>query len=473
MSDASSSDRAVEGAATIARAIPEAAVILGPSLDLLYHNDAFLRVAGVIRGAVQTRAAEGESPLALLGLGGGEVLEAVGACMRGRAAVTLEDVPLENRLDQGFRASLSIIPIVDPGAERPAGTLVIIRDPVERDPRLEQLEALLAAERARSLELEERIEAQTRELDKALRHLTRLSRLDPLTSLLNRRAFAERAEQSLELARRHRRTVALLLCDLDSFKRINDRFGHPAGDALLLAVSECFLSSVRATDSVGRLGGDEFMILLSELTPAAVEDVAERIAGMVRGLPLHELIPAATDRQTVSIGIALFPAHGGDLDELIRRADQALYNAKDLGRDRVVVYREDLAEEPIQERQLPGKVLIVDGDSLRLEGYYLALSERFQIATSTSPSLASVLWQREVFDALVMDHSILKGGGRELLQMAKGRPSTLRILVSAEGAGGEAEGFHLTLSRAAAAAEIGEVVRSGLEQGGGGAGGTR
>jgi diguanylate cyclase (GGDEF)-like protein/putative nucleotidyltransferase with HDIG domain len=163
----------------------------------------------------------------------------------------------------------------------------------------------------------------------------RLALTDPLTGLGNHRHFHERLERELRNAQEKRLPLTLCLVDVDDFKRVNDRFGHPAGDRVLSHLA----TRLRQTGEAFRLGGDEFALLLpgydegSALTAAA--SVVERIAA----LELDQL-----GSVTVSVGVATSPAHAGDRDELIRLADSALYWAKEYGKNRVRSYRPDVIE---------------------------------------------------------------------------------------------------------------------------------
>ena len=146
--------------------------------------------------------------------------------------------------------------------------------------------------------------------------LVRMSRSDPLTGCLNRRGLEECMTAQLERSLREGDTFALVLLDLDNFKAVNDMNGHAAGDELLCWVVEGLRRAVRPLDSIGRLGGDEFAIL----TPGATESGAEHVATRARKL--------LSERVAVSTGIACFPQHGSDSDELQRHADRHLYASK-------------------------------------------------------------------------------------------------------------------------------------------------
>ena len=159
---------------------------------------------------------------------------------------------------------------------------------------------------------------------------------DVLTDLPNRGLFAERVQQALELAKRHATKLALLFIDLDQFKPVNDTWGHRLGDLLLRAVAERMKPRVRAADTIGRIGGDEFVVLLTDLEePDAALQVAEELRQALAQpfvIEGHELSISA------SIGIALYPDHGADAEELSRHADIAMYRAKQDGRDRLNLF---------------------------------------------------------------------------------------------------------------------------------------
>lgn len=161
--------------------------------------------------------------------------------------------------------------------------------------------------------------------------LARLAHHDPLTGLPNRTAFLERLEQAVALARRHHSQLALLFIDLDRFKPVNDSLGHDAGDQLLQEVALRLRSSVRQSDVVGRIGGDEFLVLLSDVdSRESVTRVAQKcIEAMAAPFRLGD----SSVHIGASVGIALFPDHGASSTELITRADAAMYDAKNEGRN--------------------------------------------------------------------------------------------------------------------------------------------
>jgi diguanylate cyclase (GGDEF)-like protein/PAS domain S-box-containing protein len=160
---------------------------------------------------------------------------------------------------------------------------------------------------------------------------------DPLTGLFNRRYMEESLEREFSRANRNKSSVAIIMIDLDHFKRFNDTFGHLAGDALLRAFGDLLKRSTRGQDISCRYGGEEFAIVLSDSNLAGSLQRAESLRQQVKQLSVEyagQLLGAVT----VSVGVALFPDHGGTMSEVLRAADQALYCAKREGRDRVSVW---------------------------------------------------------------------------------------------------------------------------------------
>jgi len=160
--------------------------------------------------------------------------------------------------------------------------------------------------------------------------LSRLATHDPLTGLVNARAFAARLTQELDRNRRYPRPLALVYLDLDDFKVINDSHGHQTGDAVLRLVADAMRSSVRQADVVGRLGGDEFAVLMPETDSALADAAAKRLAAGLRK------VFKGTPTVTASMGVVSCSVPEANTDEMLRRADQAMYDAKRSGKDRVV-----------------------------------------------------------------------------------------------------------------------------------------
>jgi diguanylate cyclase (GGDEF)-like protein/putative nucleotidyltransferase with HDIG domain len=163
----------------------------------------------------------------------------------------------------------------------------------------------------------------------------RLALTDPLTGLGNHRHFHERLERELRYAHERRLPLALCLVDVDDFKRVNDRFGHPAGDRLLSLLA----ARLRQTGEAFRLGGDEFALLLPGYDEHAALTAASSVVERIAALELEHV-----GSVTVSAGVAISPNHADERDELIRLADCALYWAKEYGKNRVRAYRPDVIE---------------------------------------------------------------------------------------------------------------------------------
>ena len=163
--------------------------------------------------------------------------------------------------------------------------------------------------------------------------LQRLATTDGLTGILNRRAFTAEAERLVALARRHDHPLALFILDADKFKNINDSHGHPVGDQVLQALVGAIGAGLRQSDVFGRLGGEEFGLLLPQTPPAGAHQLGQRLLQAVRQVRL----PLAQGELSfsVSIGAALLAGPGDDLEAMMHRADTALYAAKDGGRDRL------------------------------------------------------------------------------------------------------------------------------------------
>lgn len=171
-----------------------------------------------------------------------------------------------------------------------------------------------------------------RNIDGLLGQLRDTAVTDPLTELLNRRGFDERFHVELERSARSGAPLALLLGDLDRFKAINDRLGHAAGDEALAAVARTLKTFSRSVDAVGRMGGEEFALLLASTDAEGGFDAAERLRAAIAEAPMVDGAPL-----TISFGVVELGRDGQSAEELMRAADVALYAAKAQGRDRTVV----------------------------------------------------------------------------------------------------------------------------------------
>ena len=212
------------------------------------------------------------------------------------------------------------------------GAVLALTDPVEAGaPRLVATAAavLTAAALLRGLRIR---------VTEIVHRLADAARTDPLTGLQNRRGFEESFGAEVERAKREGRSLTVLLGDLDHFKSLNDRMGHPAGDAALVRVGQLLLAALRRPDPVARTGGEEFALIL----PGAAGEVAWGIAERLRA-SVEEAFQGDAVSLTISLGLAQFPQDGDTADSLLEAADQALYAAKRLGRNRSVIFSEEIA----------------------------------------------------------------------------------------------------------------------------------
>jgi len=170
-------------------------------------------------------------------------------------------------------------------------------------------------------------------LNSLIAELSDAARRDPLTRLLNRRGFTEVFDVEIERARRTEQGLSVIVGDLDGFKRVNDRFGHAAGDEALQRVGSAILRGKRSWDSAARVGGEEFAVLAPDTDEHSAYIVAERLRTAVE----TEFEDSEVGPLTVSFGIVSFPVHGQTAEALLQAGDQALYAAKRLGRNRSVI----------------------------------------------------------------------------------------------------------------------------------------
>lgn len=180
--------------------------------------------------------------------------------------------------------------------------------------------------------LEQIVEERTSELKEANRTISHQAATDDLTELYNRRYFNECLAAALSAARRHTYPLAMIMIDLDNFKKVNDSHGHSAGDMVLKSFANLLREMIRTEDVAARWGGEEFIVLLSHTTCEAAAALAERIRAA------YEQQPVSTVKIELSASFGVVQLHeNDDADSLIRRADAALYQAKREGRNRVVV----------------------------------------------------------------------------------------------------------------------------------------
>jgi diguanylate cyclase (GGDEF)-like protein len=203
------------------------------------------------------------------------------------------------------------------------------------------------------------------ELNIARERARQLATYDQLTGFANRALFQDRLEQAVASARRNRQRLAVLFLDLDEFKLINDSLGHLAGDALLRLAAQRIGTCLRKSDTGARLGGDEFAILLTNLSE---DDDAERVAEKLLAL-LREPVPLKGREHliTASIGIARFPKDAPNAEELLKKADTAMYQAKAAGRNRFAFWEAGMSAEGIERAVLEHRLRnALDGGELVL-----------------------------------------------------------------------------------------------------------
>ena len=160
---------------------------------------------------------------------------------------------------------------------------------------------------------------------------------DSLTGLHVRRYFMAKLQDEIHRTQRYKKSLSVVMGDLDRFKSINDNYGHTNGDEVLKAVGAFLQSSIRDVDSIGRYGGEEFIMFLPETGSDSAFILADRLRNGVAQLEVGNLPPV-----TISLGIATFPEDGKSIEELVQKADAALYAAKENGRNQVVIYNEDI-----------------------------------------------------------------------------------------------------------------------------------
>ncbi|MGB9681897.1 MAG: diguanylate cyclase [bacterium] len=227
------------------------------------------------------------------------------------------------------------------------GTLNVVTDLQEISKKEKELQDALEeinvlneelSERSQQLEMAlARLNMRLFEVELEKDNAEKLAITDPLTHLYNRRFFEERFKDELLKTKISKTQLSLIMADIDHFKVINDTYGHKVGDKVLEVLALILKANVRDKDIVARYGGEEFMILLPNTNKIDAQKVAERIRQEIEETPLTEI--DGPERFTVSFGVAGFPEDGEDINDLFLKVDQALYEAKKLGRNRVVVYR--------------------------------------------------------------------------------------------------------------------------------------
>jgi diguanylate cyclase (GGDEF)-like protein len=217
------------------------------------------------------------------------------------------------------------------------------------------------------------VQAQTltQEVQTAKEVVTHMAQHDALTDLPNRTLFAERLTQAIALAKRHRSQLAVLFMDLDRFKSVNDLYGHAVGDELLRSVAQRMAAAIRGTDTVARVGGDEFLVLLSEVDDE--QSVVSIVDTLYKSVCAPYTLGAYTVEIGLSVGISLFPDDGLEADTLLQKADTAMYHAKTAGEDHFYFFKPEMQVRILQRMKLQDdlKQALVKGEfELHYQGQY-------------------------------------------------------------------------------------------------------
>jgi diguanylate cyclase (GGDEF)-like protein/PAS domain S-box-containing protein len=226
--------------------------------------------------------------------------------------------------------------------------------------------------------------------------IAHLAHHDALTGLPNRILFRDRLEVALRRARRESKKVAVLIVDIDNFKRVNDLMGHSVGDDVLIHVAESLRTSVRSSDTVARLGGDEFVLILDGLHSVdEAERIAEKLLVKLRA-PLN--IGTETLSPTASVGISVYPEDGDLADDLLKNADTAMYTAKTEGRNGFKAFNYAMAAASSRKRKLE----IALNQALIADEFELLYQPQIDLATGTVTGVEALLRWRSKELGLVM-----------------------------------------------------------------------
>jgi len=222
----------------------------------------------------------------------------------------------------------------------------LLKRRLQREKSIRQQAEKIAEDKSRELyikgqELEKALQAESlarKEIEALYKEVERLSLIDPLTELSNRRSFSNDALRLFKLAVRHQKKLSCAMLDIDLFKRVNDTFGHDMGDQVLIAVAKSCQKQIRKSDLLARFGGEEFCFLFPETDLNGAALLAERIRQELSKLEFN-----SNGNQfsiTVSIGVSSLLDLNDTLENMIKRSDLSLYKAKETGRDRVVIWED-------------------------------------------------------------------------------------------------------------------------------------
>jgi diguanylate cyclase (GGDEF)-like protein/PAS domain S-box-containing protein len=251
--------------------------------------------------------------------------------------------------------------------------------------------------------------------------LEQLAFYDPLTNLPNRMLFQVRLTLEFEDARRHKKQIAVMFIDLDRFKIVNDTLGHAAGDQLLIEISRRLSECVRKSDTVSRLGGDEFTVILTDIEDG--KGVAHIGSKIIFALQKTVAIQEHNVHVGASIGIAIYPDDGEDFDTITKHADVAMYHAKDSGRGNFKFYKDEMNAKSSSRMKLENEL----HDALEQDQFVLHFQPKLDIESGTIRGMeALVRWQRDdgtmvppfQFIPLAEEIGLIIPMGKRILEMA-------------------------------------------------------
>ncbi|GAK51795.1 response regulator receiver modulated diguanylate cyclase [Candidatus Moduliflexus flocculans] len=220
-----------------------------------------------------------------------------------------------------------------------AGGVDYITKPLNIVELLARINVHLELKRAREelKKINQELQETNQKLLDSQQQLERMARIDPLTELANRRDMTERLEQEKQHSERSGASFAVVICDIDNFKQVNDNYGHDCGDIVLKSVARLLQANIRAQDHVARWGGEEFLLLLTDTNDSGAAKFAERVRAAIANEPYQYQNQALAI--TMTFGISMCQADKG-IHLCLKEADQALYQGKEHGKNRVTVFRQ-------------------------------------------------------------------------------------------------------------------------------------
>lgn len=230
--------------------------------------------------------------------------------------------------------------------------------------------------------------ADITERKKAEEKLDYMAHFDPLTGLPNRLLLKDRTEQAIAASNRSRNKAGILFLDLDNFKNINDSFGHSLGDILLHSVSERLKDVLRDSDTIARVGGDEFIVLLSGIEGS--NDAARVVRKITESMREPFAVKYHILNITTSIGISIYPDDGTDYDTLIKNADTAMYRAKEVGRDTYQFFTQEMNDRVLERMSMENSLR----QAIKMEEFILHYQPQVDIGTGSITGIEALIrWQ--------------------------------------------------------------------------------